>query len=449
MNNSANSQQSGFRLIVALVLAVALVGASFGPRTATRALADETVPAADSTTSDSAPGDETIDEQPSSDTTDPAPPVATEPEPVDPEPVDPVQPEEPAVEPEPEPVDPVEEPEPAADDTSADTPADVQPASSEQTEETPAETPPPSPSLTYAPADHPNCKTADQQPETVAHGANLDYDCSFKVTLSGDHLAPSAVQLDWTVLAGVESGWAIQFLPPASQPEQPRAWTAESSDTPGFQFRSGIVDDTLADASDPFQTSQKLTFGVRVHRAVCETDPQPIALDVAVSASLPGLDGATVEELAPQTEPYKLAPILAPIPEPTLSFGGSLNFGDVAVDAFGVQQAPAPQSITVTVSGLDQACGDWNLQLKAKKLGGEDGSVISAKSLNLVSIDDNPTPDGGCALNRGCEIAVVTAGPDVAPAVTYTLGVSLVLPDQPHATTFNSKLTATLAEVES
>jgi hypothetical protein len=54
--------------------------------------------------------------------------------------------------------------------------------------------------------------------------------------------------------------------------------------------------------------------------------------------------------------------------------------------------------------------------------------------------------DGGCSLDDGCLIATVAAGPDAPAETSYSLGVSLVLPDQVYATTFNSTLTATLKE---
>jgi hypothetical protein len=64
-----------------------------------------------------------------------------------------------------------------------------------------------------------------------------------------------------------------------------------------------------------------------------------------------------------------------------------------------------------------------------------------------VSIDDEPLADGVCPLDGGCTVAIVEAGPEVDSSVTYTLGVSLVLPDQARAATFRSTLTARLAKV--
>ncbi|MGH2534973.1 MAG: hypothetical protein ACRDJW_22155 [Thermomicrobiales bacterium] len=305
------------------------------------------------------------------------------------------------------------------------------------------------PSLTYALAGQPRCLLADGQPAIVAHGGFLDYDCAADVHLSGAHLAPAAVQLDWTVAAGVDGGWSVQLLPPAVDPNMPPNWTVAGSAIAEFAHRGGIGAGASTDALDAFETTATLTFGVRAHRVICGTEARPLAVEVAVAALLPGLDAATIADAGIAPEPYTLRPELAPIPEPSIAFGGALDFGEVRVDATGVLAPPTPQTIDVTVSGLDQACGEWTVRLDTTTLGGDDGSTIAASTLHLVSINDDALAEGGCPLEGGCEIAVLRAGAASAPATTFTLGVSLVLPDQPRATTFNSTLTATLADASS
>ncbi|MGH2558949.1 MAG: hypothetical protein ACRDJH_07785 [Thermomicrobiales bacterium] len=307
----------------------------------------------------------------------------------------------------------------------------------------------PDPVLNYALAGQPDCRPAGEQPEIVAHGGYLDYDCTVAVQLSGAHLAPAAVQLDWTVAASVDGGWSAQLLPPVLDPNAPSDWTAEGGALAEFAHQGGIGDGATIDPVDTFETTTTLTFGLRAHRVACGTEAQPVTVDVAVAASLPGYETATIQDAGIEPEPYQLNPELAPIPEPSIAFGGSLNFGEVQVDATGVLEPPAPQTIDVTVSGLDQACGDWAVGLNTTTLGSADGSAIAASTLNLVSIDDEALAGGGCPLEDGCEVALLNAGAEAAPATTFTLGVSLVLPDQPRATTFNSTLTATLAEANS
>jgi hypothetical protein len=320
-------------------------------------------------------------------------------------------------------------------------------ASNDEIEPTATVTPEPTPHLTISPAPHPDCKIADDQPESITSGAFLDYRCTYEVELTGDYLSSAAVQLDWTVLASIAEGWSVQFLPPVIDPAEPPDWTNESHHLGGFQHTSRLANST-ADDTAPFATTEEIIFGLRLHRAACAMSLPSLDLDVSVWASLPEIDNAAIEDNRRESEPFRLTPELASISEPSLAFAGSLDFGDVPVDANGIRNAPAPQTITLTVSGLDQACGTWALGLKAKKLGGEDGSVISAASLNLVSVNDDTRPHGGCPLNKGCDVAVVKAGPGAAPTLTFTLGVYLALPDQPTATTFNSTLTASLAEVE-
>jgi hypothetical protein len=214
-------------------------------------------------------------------------------------------------------------------------------------------------------------------------------------------------------------------------------------------YQGPIAPDAAPQVAESLETSAKLTFKLRVYRVACGTEEQTVTLKVAAAASLPGIDGATVEAGAPNPQPLTLTPALAPIPDPSVTFSGSLDFGDVAVDAAGVKSPPKPQTITVKVSGLDQACGSWQLGLKATSLDGAHNATIDASNLHVSSIDDHPIADGDCPLDGGCSIAVVPAGPSAAPTATFNLGVSLVLPDQPRATTFNATLTASLTEARS
>lgn len=437
MNRFIDSRDRSYshitRTVLAVVAALALLAGvvGTGPGRASRVLADDATPAA---LAEPAAADEG-----------PAPP------------------EEPVIddEPAPEPSDvlteetetpealPVEAETPEPEDEGADAdPTTAEPAATPSPETAPTVEAPPTPDLSYTPAERPDCVPAAGQAEIVAHGAFLDYDCAYEGQLTGGNIAPAAVQLDWTVTAAVDGGWAVQLRPPVVDPTAPPPWTAAESGAAELTHRSGIGG-AAGETLDTFDETAALAFGLRVHRVACSVDTQTVTLNAAVVASLPGHAEAAVAATAPQPEPFTLTPALAPIPEPTLSFGGALDFGSVPVDAMGVQEAPAPQTITVTIEGLDRACGAWALGLSSTALGGEDGSTMAASTLILTSIDDEALAGGECPLDGGCAIATVAAGPDAAAAVTYTLGVSLVLPVQPRATTFNATLSATLAAVES
>ena len=148
--------------------------------------------------------------------------------------------------------------------------------------------------------------------------------------------------------------------------------------------------------------------------------------------------------LTPQIEPTTLAPLIAPIPAPSVAFDGPLDLGTIGITAAGPETPEATGTLAITVSNLDQACGTWSLMLDAEPLEGRGVTSISAANLSLDSVNGAEFPDGGCDLDGGCTVAMVPAGPDVHAAQTFTLGVSLRLPEQVSATTFNSALTATL-----
>ena len=308
------------------------------------------------------------------------------------------------------------------------------------------------PALFYSPAEQPNCVPSASQAAIILHGADLDYDCTFALAFTGEHLAPADIALDWTARATVEGGWAVQLLPPPVDPQIPPEWTAALADTQ-FAYRGNVWDTPSSETADSLDATSELTFGLRIHRAVCSVEPQTVRLDLAVDASLPALAEATVERLRQQPDPYRIAPELAPIPEPSVAFTGTLDFGEILLTSEGPVTPLEPATAQLTISSLDQACGDYRLEIAstppngAEEAAGAEGIAQSSIGLALTTIDDAPLPDGDCAFADGCLIATVAAGPEASPATTITLGVSLVLPDQPRAAVFDLSLTAALEHV--
>jgi len=302
----------------------------------------------------------------------------------------------------------------------------------------------PVPLVRYTPAQQPVCKTTNGLPENIASGGFLDYDCQFDLHLSAANLDAAEIELDWTVRAA-PGGWTVQLKPPATDAVPLPEWTDLTMTPDLLRYTSRITGSAGVAVEERDETLQ---FGLRLHRPACAMEIMPIGLGVAVKASVPALPATQISQIdpLPLAEPFQLKTVLAPVPEPILAFSGSLNFGDVAVDAFGVRNQPAPQSITVVVSNLDQACGTWELGLQSTSLGGEDGSTAPSETLLLASVNETLIASEVCPLQAGCVIALVSAGPGANPEATYTLGISLVLPDQLRATTFNSTLTATMTE---
>jgi len=173
-----------------------------------------------------------------------------------------------------------------------------------------------------------------------------------------------------------------------------------------------------------------------------ELVPVVVAADVTLSVQGPG-----IERIDPPLaeNPYQLIPVLQEIPEPNIAFSGSLNFGAISVDANGVIEPPVPQTITVTVSNLDGSCGDWKLNLIADALGGADGSTIGSDTLVLVSVNYMAVDEAVCSLATNCVVATIESGPQAEATRSFALAMTLRLPDQLGATTFNSTLIATMA----
>lgn len=334
--------------------------------------------------------------------------------------------------------EPTVEAEPAVDGESV--------AVNESAEPTPtAAAVPPVPALSYAPAAEPECRPAPGQPSAVPLGGFIDYDCEMTVELAGERLDPAAVRIAWRVEATTREGWQARLRPPATEQNPEPRWT-DPAKPAEFRHESAIGDLTAQDG-DGFAATERLAFGVRLHRTGCGDEAAPLALAVAVDAAAPGLDGVEIVALAPRPEPLWLVPALAPVAEPALAVSGSLNFGEIPVDALGVREEPAPQTLRVTVSGLDRACGTWELGLTATAPDGDADAEPAAASLVLVSIDDEPIADGGCALDGGCRVATLDTGASSAPAVTFTLSIALILPDQPALSAHVAALRISLDQV--
>lgn len=300
----------------------------------------------------------------------------------------------------------------------------------------------PAPTLGYAPAGQPACTLSPGQPAQIASNSYIDYDCSFTVAFSGAWLSPADIQLDWSVQAAVDGGWAVQLLPPHLDPAIDTNWTGAQPSAQLFDSE-GVWDAPSDETTESLDSTSEFLFGLRIHRALCSLDAQAVHLDLAVDATLPDLPGASVTLQGQQPDRFDLAPELAPIPEPSVAFTGPLDFGEIRMTTEGPVAPLQPAKSLLTVTGLDQACGSYELNVSSTPFYGPE-DTDSTIGLALASVDDVALPGGDCAFADGCVIATLPAGPDAAPVVTFTLGVSLVLPAQPRAAVFDSSLTAAL-----
>lgn len=284
--------------------------------------------------------------------------------------------------------------------------------------------------------------------DTVAHGGTIDYTCTHTIQTTAAGVDPAAVVLDWAVSAGSDGGWMVQVLPPPDETRPTPEWSPPDLPAAAFAVHQPLGASADGVAAEPRSESRSISFGVRVHRPSCTLPDQGVDVRVSATASAPGSTDAAISDLTIQNLPAVLQPVLAPIPEPSVEFASALDFGKVGISAAGPEEWVMSGTIAITVSSLDRACGTWELDLGANRLEGGGDSTISAANLSLESVDKVAVADGGCTLDDECVVAVVPAGPGKPASQTYTLGVSLRLPDQASATTFNSTLSASLTSAD-
>lgn len=306
--------------------------------------------------------------------------------------------------------------------------------------------PPAAPTLTYIPGSQPHCAPSAGQPALLEHAAYMDFECRFTLSLAGERLAPADVQLEWTIQAAVDGGWNVQLMPPPAHESDVPAWTDPSPIT-GFGQTRSIWPSPSTEVVEQLDASSELVFGLRIHRAVCSEESQSVQLDIAVYPSVPAISEAQIEQLGPQPVTFQLAPSLASIPEPTVSFAGPLDFGQVRVNSQGLVSEPAPARSVLTVDGLDRTCGEYRLVLSSSAFADPSSGEFPDVGLRLVSVDDLELPEGTCDIAQGCDIAILAAGPAAEPSLTLTLGISLTLSNQPRAAVLGAALTAELVRL--
>jgi hypothetical protein len=306
---------------------------------------------------------------------------------------------------------------------------------------TTAPTPTPVPSISYEAAAQPVCELAPDEPASVAHGNSIDYLCTYSVAVTGSNIGPSSITATWSLDASVGGGWTVAMLPPVRDPalETPE-WTVAGAET-SFEFAEldpvGVSDEPVA-----INATAMVSFRLRIQRAVCSTEAVEVRLDHRVTIASPG--ATIVERENAETQPRIITPSLQPIPDPSIAFDGPLTFGDVSVDASGVQHPVRSGSVSLTVSGLDDACGTYTLYVGASPMTDENGNVLDGAQMMLVSVNDQPVTGETCDLFAGCDAAVLEAGPNSLSTQSVRLGVELRMPEHPGVGSYGTSLSASL-----
>jgi len=331
-------------------------------------------------------------------------------------------------------VPPSPTPEPTANATATATPLETP---------TPTATATPVPELAYALATQPECRLAPGHDGAIASGGSLEYRCIDTVTFRGSGIVPANVSATWTVMASVAGGWSVQLLRPQTGPDDVPEWTTANLAGARFDFAQTTPAGAGTDATS-LDTPARIEFRVRLTRADCALDPQTLELRHEIAVQSPDAPANPDPGTTGSREPLRLIPDLRAIPEPSVAFDGALSFGEVGVTANGPVDPVRQGTLAVVVSGLDQACGDWTLRVEASALTDATGAPLEGARLVVVSIDNQPLPDGGCDLAGGCDLLALTGGREATPSRTLTLGVELRIPEQPGLGNFMTSLTAAL-----
>ncbi|CAN5642670.1 hypothetical protein BH09CHL1_BH09CHL1_00870 [soil metagenome] len=306
---------------------------------------------------------------------------------------------------------------------------------------TPSSTPTPAATATAAPTTTPtpaaqlstaispaiDCVLSSAANEVV-QGGSIDYRCSIAVDLSGTDLNGETARLDWSLSATTGAGWSAQLRLPD------QSWSSTGS-TASLDDERELDLDAIAPLA--------LMAEVRIHREACVTGAAMVSLSSSVTVQLLGANGAASGSPVQGTSTGEIAPELAAIPEPQLSFAGSLDFGQVSPAAWG-DAVSASGEITLIVSGLSSSCGTWNVVLSGSVLQASNGSTIPVGNLALIAVDNAPVSTGSCPLAGGCLVMQLVAGPRAVDTESFLLSLSLTVPPETLSASFSSSITASI-----
>jgi hypothetical protein len=290
----------------------------------------------------------------------------------------------------------------------------------------------PAASLSYQLAAQPECVLAADQPSELASGGAIDYACTSRIEITGEHIAAAGITITWEIAATVTPGWEARLLPPARSAEEQPVWTEFLDGRTEFTFDHV---DPAGSVTEPgaVGTVATLEYRVRIVRPACLFGEPVVELDHAATVTSPA---ASAVDLGAGTvrDPLVIAPALAAVASPSVKFDGGLNFGTITATAAGLSQTRIEGTLGVTISGLDTACGTWNLQLSATPIVDANGEIRDGFALLF----------GECDLVDGCHALTVEAGPDAPASYATTLTFTLQTPLHAALGALGTTLDATL-----
>ena len=286
--------------------------------------------------------------------------------------------------------------------------------------------PSPAPTLAYDTSTLPSCLPVSS--DTIAAGSELEYACTYTISLDGANVDPATIAVDWSVSASVGGDWSVQLLDPTGDPA---AWTEPGLASAELGFQTAYSYDFSVGPVQALQDVATNQFGMRIFRPECSSDPVRVELDVAGVASMPGDGAAMVTTNTAQPLTATIDPVLAPL-DMTLP---TVSIVDVSVDpvAFSLTDSKTHGALTIRVDNPMLQCQPSNVSVSLLASAGsaiEHGALVSS----VGSLDESSIaaaqPDGSGQGSNLDTFVVVSTVPDRAEAGSYlqTIDFELMVP---------------------
>jgi hypothetical protein len=233
-------------------------------------------------------------------------------------------------------------------------------------------------------------------------------------------------------------GQELGFEMTVSSPATPAGWSVRlKSGTTGWNTAPFTTSwSTLIGETGMIALEERLPFMVEATPSCLATSTNldlTISLDVTLGGQpITGSSSSITHQLL----------LAAPaVPEPTLSFTGSLDFGEIIPSSEG-DASEAHGSIVLDVAGLAASCSSWDVTISGGSLSSDTGDVIPGGNLQLVAVNGVPLPGGPCAVTAGCLVATFPPESGAGDSTSVTLSFLLTIPPTTTSGTFLSGISA-------
>jgi hypothetical protein len=253
----------------------------------------------------------------------------------------------------------------------------------------------------------------DSETSAIPSGGALEYRCVSAIEIDTELPDRSALRLDWSIQADVDGEWRVALLP--ADTEQ---WIESHDGRVRYAFDQSAIDTLL------LQSERNLSaeFRLKVERARCDVVERTVRITHEVALEAPGVE---VTDRSPASKPLEIAPVLAPVPVPTLSIDHPLVLAPIGMTADGPVQSRQSGTLQLTVRDLEAACGIWGVVLSASPPSDAYGEPVEGAELLVIEVDGEVLGDPGCDLVRGCQVRTIEAG--ATSGETHVIEVTIAL----------------------